>query len=172
MQCRAAFGSRRGSNRATVVYRAGDRKMDWTKPPPAVGPLWALHCGQTALAANRAGPAASLADLPDRGNPPAVPPALAPHLRCQETRADARAGRAIAHRRTSGGRNLPLRRRCIRIAARTAARRGRNRLSNRPGGPREARRLAGRSSTGAIIVEDRGIQETHVRVVVVPEASG
>ena len=42
------------------VYRAGDRKLDWTKPPPAVGLLWALHCGQTALAATGPGGAGRL----------------------------------------------------------------------------------------------------------------
>ena len=39
------------------VHRAGDRKLDWTKPPPAVGLLWALHCWQTALAATGRGDA-------------------------------------------------------------------------------------------------------------------
>ena len=34
--------------------------MDWTKPPPAVGLLWALHCGQTALAGIRRGDAGRL----------------------------------------------------------------------------------------------------------------
>ena len=35
-QCRAAFGWRRGDDRLTVAvrYRAGDRKLDWTKPRP------------------------------------------------------------------------------------------------------------------------------------------
>ena len=34
--CRAAFGWRRGDDRLTVAvrYRAGDRKLDWTKPRP------------------------------------------------------------------------------------------------------------------------------------------
>ena len=35
-ECRAAFGWRRGDDRLTVAvrYRAGDRKLDWTKPRP------------------------------------------------------------------------------------------------------------------------------------------
>ena len=62
-ECTAALGWRRGGHRRRwqCVHRAGDRKQDWTKPAPGGGFLWALHCGQTPLAATGPGGAGRLA---------------------------------------------------------------------------------------------------------------
>ena len=48
-------GAAATGRRWQCVHRAGDRKLDWTKLPSAVGLLWALHCGRTALSGSGRG---------------------------------------------------------------------------------------------------------------------